>query len=163
MLGRVPRRGEPAQSEAAEVDLFAVGDASHREAVTGCARVRAARRRLRRARGAGHEVGVEVGLGREGDVETSAFGLREVTAWVAGGVDDEGPTGAEIDEVGGVARPSSTNAIGSGLLRVRFVTIPSLPARDRVRPSCLPSTTIVKYSFEYLTAMACGCSMQRRG
>ncbi len=97
------RRGEPAEFEAAEVDLFAVGDASDRETVTGCARYEQRGAECAELTGAGDEVGVEVGLDREGDVETSAFGLRQVPARMAGRVDHERPARAQIDEIGRVA------------------------------------------------------------
>ena len=98
-----PGVASAAQREPSEIDLLAVGDAcGPRSRGRPCgseqrgADVRRARaRRTRSPRG--------VGLGREGDVETSAFGLREIAAGMPGGVDDERPAVAEIDEVRGVA------------------------------------------------------------
>src|SRR5205823_2861359 len=52
---------------------------------------------------AGHEIGVQVRLGDEGDVETQPVRRREIRRGVADGIDDESPAVADVDEVRGVA------------------------------------------------------------
>ncbi len=98
--------GEGAQSEPAEVDLVAVaqpdvvelaaagGGGEDGRAVGGG-----------EVEGAGEEVGVQVGLGRERDAETGRGGHLPEAAQVAAGVDGQRPAVAEVDQVGAVPEP----------------------------------------------------------
>jgi hypothetical protein len=96
--------GERLEGQAPEIDLFLVGQSAVGE------RAAAGRRRehLRPVRGqlhaAGHEVGVQVGLGAEDHPQAAGRGGGLDRTQVAAGVDGQCPSVAEVDQVGGVAQ-----------------------------------------------------------
>jgi hypothetical protein len=97
--------GQRAQGKAAEVHLVAVGQRGVREgsvaggggeyggAVVGG--------QLHRT---GQEVGVQVGVGGEGHREAASVGGCTQCPQIATRIDGQGPSAAEVDEVGAVAQ-----------------------------------------------------------
>jgi hypothetical protein len=103
MLRGVPRGGQHPQGEPAQVDLLAVLQAPVGEAEPAGAR----RQDLGTGDGgqlpaAGQEVGVQVGLGGEGDLEPPPSGQLQIGGGVAGRIHDQGPPVAQLDHIGAV-------------------------------------------------------------
>ena len=96
--------GERLEGQAPEIDLFLVGQSAVGE------RAAAGRRRehLRPVGGqlnaAGHEVGMQMGLGAVNDPEAVLGGSGLDGTQVAAGVNGHGASIAEVDQVGGVAQ-----------------------------------------------------------
>ncbi len=106
MLVGMPRRGQRAQRQPAQVGLVAIGErgmreaavagggGQHRRAVIGC-----------ELQCPGEEVRMQVGVGDEGHGQAAPAGLRAERAQVPAHVHGQGPAVAEVDQVGAVAQP----------------------------------------------------------
>jgi hypothetical protein len=115
VLGRVTRGGQHPQGQPAQVDLLAVLQAAMGKAKPA----RPGREDLGAGRGgqfpaAGQEVGMQVGLGRVGDLEPPPPGRLQIGGGVAGRVDDQRPAVAQFDHIGAVAQAFVDDRVDDG-------------------------------------------------
>jgi len=101
----VPRGGERAQHQPAQVEFLLVVQALVGEAQPGGARGDDPGVAGGQLAAAGDEVGVQVGLDRVGESQPPLVGQVQVGGRVADRVDHQRPPVAEVDQVGAVAEP----------------------------------------------------------
>ncbi len=105
MLRRVARCLDGLEDEAAEVQRLAAGQRVVWMLQTcgpGSDHLCAASRQFATAR---DEVGVQVGLGAQGDPKAPPLGVGEIGPRITGGVQHQRPPVTEVDDVGAVAEP----------------------------------------------------------
>jgi hypothetical protein len=105
VLGGVARGGQRSECEPAEVDVLAVGEATHRERMVAGAGHEQLGAEGTELAGPGDEVSVQVRLHRVGNFQAAPVGFGQVAGRMAGRIDDEGAPIAHVDQVGGVAEP----------------------------------------------------------
>ena len=99
MLGCVSRCGQSLEPESAEIDVVTISEPSiwclefcRARCQDGCAQ-------RRQFASAGNEIGMEMGFGGEGDIESEPLSDAEIWRWIAAWIDHQRPAIPERENI----------------------------------------------------------------